>query len=80
MAKMNVKSLITNDYRKNDVFAAKKTNPIQTQTNPISKQLQGQIIYYGKRLITDREVEYQTKCAFENSYRSFGCEGPAEHT
>jgi len=52
----------------------------QTQTNPISKQLQGQIIYYGKRLITDREVEYQTKCAFENSYRSFGCEAPAEHT
>jgi hypothetical protein len=32
---------------------------------------------YGKRLITDREVEYQTKCAFENSYRSCGCEDPA---
>ncbi|MCP4612946.1 MAG: hypothetical protein GY845_29995 [Planctomycetes bacterium] len=31
----------------------------------------------GKRLITDGEVEYQTKCAFENSYRSFGCEDPA---
>lgn len=30
----------------------------------------------GKRLITDREVEYQTKCAFENSYRSFGCKDP----
>ncbi len=27
MAKMNVNSLITKDYRKNDVFAAKKTNP-----------------------------------------------------
>ena len=31
----------------------------------------------GKRIITDREIEYQTKCAFENSYRSFGCEDPA---
>jgi len=31
----------------------------------------------GKQLITDREVEYQTKCAFENSYRSCGCEDPA---
>lgn len=31
----------------------------------------------GKRLITDRKVEYQTKCAFKNSYRSFGCEDPA---
>ena len=31
MAKMNVNSLITKDYRKNDVFAAQKTNPIQTQ-------------------------------------------------
>ena len=31
----------------------------------------------GKRIITDHEIEYQTKCAFENSYRSFGCEDPA---
>ena len=31
MAKMSVNSLITKDYRKNDVFAAQKTNPIQTQ-------------------------------------------------
>jgi hypothetical protein len=31
----------------------------------------------GKRLITDAEIIYQTKCAFENSYRSFGCEDPA---
>ena len=31
----------------------------------------------GKRIITDREIEYQIKCAFENSYRSFGCEDPA---
>jgi len=30
-----------------------------------------------KRIITGREVEYQAKCAFENSYRSFGCEDPA---
>ena len=30
-AKMNVNSLITKDYRKNDDFAVKKTNPIQTQ-------------------------------------------------
>ena len=38
-AKMNVNSLITKCYRKNDVFAAQKTNPIkpnQTQSqNPI---------------------------------------------
>lgn len=31
----------------------------------------------GKRIITDREIEYQARCAFENTYRSFGCEDPA---
>ena len=31
----------------------------------------------GKRIITDPEIVYQAKCAFENSYRSFGCEEPA---
>jgi hypothetical protein len=31
----------------------------------------------GKGIITDQEVEYQTKSAFENSYRSLGCEEPA---
>jgi len=31
----------------------------------------------GKRTITEREIEYQTKCAFEKTYRSFGCEDPA---
>lgn len=31
----------------------------------------------GKRIITDSEIVHQTKCAFENSYRSFGCEDPA---
>jgi len=31
----------------------------------------------GKRIITDVEIEKQTKCAFENTYRSFGCEEPA---
>ena len=30
-----------------------------------------------KRIITDQEVEYQTKSAFENNYRSIGCEDPA---
>jgi hypothetical protein len=38
-AKMNVTSLITKDYRKKDDFAAPKnkpkSNPIQSQTNPI---------------------------------------------
>jgi hypothetical protein len=42
-AKMNVNSLITKDYRKNDAFAVQKnkpnSNPIQTQTKPISKAL-----------------------------------------
>jgi hypothetical protein len=38
MSKMNVNSLITKDYRKNDAFAVQKTNPIQTQSNPISRQ------------------------------------------
>jgi len=28
MAKMNVNSLLTKDYRKNDCLAAQKTNPI----------------------------------------------------
>ena len=31
----------------------------------------------GKRIITDAEIIYQTKCAFGNSYRSFGCEHAA---
>jgi len=31
----------------------------------------------GKRIITDAEITYQAKYAFENSYRSFGCEEPA---
>jgi hypothetical protein len=31
----------------------------------------------GKRVITTSEIEYQTKCAFENTYRSVGCEEPA---
>ena len=31
----------------------------------------------GKRIITDAEITYQAKCAFGNSYRSFGCEEPA---
>ena len=30
----------------------------------------------GKRIITDTEITYQAKYAFENSYRSFGCEDP----
>jgi hypothetical protein len=31
----------------------------------------------GKGAITDREIEGQTRCAFEKTYRSFGCEDPA---
>ena len=31
----------------------------------------------GKDIISDGEIEKQTKCAFENAYRSFGCEEPA---
>ena len=31
----------------------------------------------GKDIISDGEIEKQTKCAFENTYRSFGCEDPA---
>ena len=31
----------------------------------------------GKRIITDAEITRQAKCAFENTYRSFGCEDPA---
>jgi hypothetical protein len=31
----------------------------------------------GKGIITDQEIEHQTRCAFENSYRSLGCEDPA---
>jgi hypothetical protein len=31
----------------------------------------------GKNIISNREIENQTKCAFANTYRSFGCEEPA---
>jgi len=31
----------------------------------------------GKDIISEGEIEKQTKCAFENTYRSFGCEEPA---
>jgi hypothetical protein len=31
----------------------------------------------GKRVITEREIEYQVRCAFANPYRSFGCEHAA---
>ncbi len=31
----------------------------------------------GKNIISDGEIENQTKCAFANTYRSFGCEEPA---
>lgn len=31
----------------------------------------------GKRIITEQEIEYQTRCAFANPYRSFGCEHAA---
>jgi hypothetical protein len=31
----------------------------------------------GKRIITDREIDYQTRCAFERPYRGFGCEHAA---
>ncbi|MHC4680641.1 MAG: TOTE conflict system archaeo-eukaryotic primase domain-containing protein [Planctomycetota bacterium] len=31
----------------------------------------------GKRIITNAEITYQAKCAFQNSYRSFGCEESA---
>ncbi|MFC1637324.1 hypothetical protein ACFL5Z_21090 [Planctomycetota bacterium] len=30
-----------------------------------------------ERIITDKEIEYQTTCAYEKLYRSFGCEDPA---
>jgi hypothetical protein len=31
----------------------------------------------GRRIITEREIEYQTRCAFDRPYRSFGCEDAA---
>lgn len=31
----------------------------------------------GRRIITEPEIEYQARCAFANSYRSFGCENEA---
>ncbi len=34
-AKMNVNLTLTKDYRKNDCLADQKTNPIQTQSNPV---------------------------------------------
>ncbi len=38
---MNVNLYVIEDYENESAFRPKKTNPIQTQTNPISKQLQG---------------------------------------
>jgi hypothetical protein len=31
----------------------------------------------GRRIITEREIECQTRCAFDRPYRSFGCEQAA---
>jgi len=39
---MNVNLYVIEDYKNENTLRPKKTNPIQTQTNPISKQLQGQ--------------------------------------
>ncbi len=41
MAKMNVSSLITKDYRKNDCLAAQKTNPNKPNSNPILSAVGG---------------------------------------
>ena len=38
MAKMNVNSLITKDYRKNDCFAAQKTNPNKANFRILSRR------------------------------------------
>jgi len=43
MAKMNANIFITKDYENETTHRPKKTNPIQTQSNPISKQLQGRL-------------------------------------
>jgi len=48
-AQMNVNSILTKDYERNDIFAVPEnkpnSNPIQTQSNPISKQLQGKMYF-----------------------------------
>jgi len=31
----------------------------------------------GRRIVTEREIEYQTRCAFDRPYRGFGCEQAA---
>jgi hypothetical protein len=31
----------------------------------------------GRRIITQREIEYQVRCALDRPYRSFGCEQAA---
>jgi len=38
---MSVNSILTKDYERNDIFAVPENKPNQTQSNPISKQLQG---------------------------------------
>ena len=40
MPKMNVNLYVIEDYENETALRPKKTKPIQTQSNPISKQLQ----------------------------------------
>ena len=61
--------------KKQTQFKPKQTQfkPKQTQSRNNSRAT---IIYYGKRLITDREVEYQTKCAFWEFLSQFRLRSP----
>ena len=67
---MNVNSLITKDYRKNDVFAAPKTNPIQTQfpkgQNRLLKNLATPLLSQWKKIIDMPLLLWNNKSSYED--------------
>jgi hypothetical protein len=67
-AQMNVNSLITKDYRKNDAFAGQKnkpnSKPIQTQSKPIADRVKLMQCVYLQRIMkknADRSYEKQSQ-------------------
>jgi len=55
MAKMNANAFLQKDYENETTFRPKKTNPIQTQTNPISKAKNG-----GQAMLDTRKWQLAT--------------------
>ncbi len=51
---MNANVYATKNYENKTALRPKKTNPIQTQSNPISKQLQGGLEFAWKFCLNDK--------------------------